>query len=130
MAKALIKISEKQFQDNVVRRAEYCNYVCYHTYDSRRSNPGFPDLVLVRFWPRPQIVFAELKVGKNKLSPQQIIWQDILTQIAAVTPHVEYYVWRPEQWEEIEQVITGPTRDELDAIAYQLAHPDLYGQRE
>jgi hypothetical protein len=123
-----VKMTEQQFQDAIVRRAEYCQYVCYHTYDSRRSQAGFPDLVLVRVWPRPQLIFAELKVGRNKLRLEQEQWRDILTAIAAVTPNVSYHLWRPENWDEIERVITGPTRDELDAIKWQQQNPELYGR--
>ena len=53
---------------------------------------GFPDLLLVR---EERLIFAELKVGKDKLSPEQKQWQDVLTFVA------ETVIWGPEDWEEI-----------------------------
>ena len=54
---------------------------------------GFPDLVLVR---GTRLIFAELKVGKNKPTPEQFEWLARLMGAGA-----ECYVWRPEQWDEI-----------------------------
>ena len=58
-------MTEKAFQSDVMRVAKMLGWLCYHTFDSRRSASGFPDLVLVR----ERVLFRELKVGKNKLSP-------------------------------------------------------------
>ena len=62
--------------------------MAYHTYRSTRSAPGFPDLVLVR----DRVVFAELKVGKGRLTTAQARWRDMLLGADA-----EWYVWRPEK---------------------------------
>lgn len=59
----------------------------YHTFDSRRSNRGFPDCVFVR---GERIVFAELKSQKGRLRPEQREW---LAGLEA-TP-AETHVWRP-----------------------------------
>ena len=48
----------------VVDLARTLGWRVYHTYDSRRSQPGFPDLVLVR----ERILFLELKSETGKLS--------------------------------------------------------------
>jgi hypothetical protein len=53
---------------------------------------GFPDLVLVR----EVVIFAELKVGKNKPSPAQVAWLEDLKAAGAIA-----HVWRPEDWETI-----------------------------
>ena len=45
----------------------------YHTYDSRRSAPGFPDYVLVHTGQR-RIVFVELKGWTGKPSDEQRAW--------------------------------------------------------
>lgn len=60
----------------------------YHTYDSRRSRAGFPDLVLVR---PPRLLFIELKTARGKTSEDQREWAKVLKLI----PGVEYYLWRP-----------------------------------
>lgn len=50
---------------------------------------GFPDLVLVR---PPRLLFVELKVGKNRMTPEQVAWMTDLAEL----PGVECYVWRPD----------------------------------
>ena len=81
-------LNEKEFQSQVTEVAVMLGWLVYHTHDSRRSPPGFPDLTLVR----ERVVFAELKVGKNKLTDDQVKWAKALRQAKGV----EYYVWRPE----------------------------------
>ena len=115
-------VSEKQFQDVVLRYAVLRNYRCYHTFDSRRSNPGFPDLVLVRTMPEPQVVFAELKAQRGRLTPDQQDWGDLLSAVSEHTNGVmSYHLWRPDDWDEIEGILRGPTRAELDAAAWRAA---------
>src|SRR4051812_42146788 len=86
--------SESSFQDQVVVLAKLFRWRDYHTFDSRRSNPGFPDLVLVR---DTRLVFAELKSERGKVRACQ---QDWLAELAFV-PCVETYLWRPSDWDSI-----------------------------
>ena len=85
-------MTEKQFQSHVVRYAKKRGWRVYHTYDSRRSEPGFPDLVLVR----NKVLFRELKTDKGQLTDAQKTWGQLLT--AAGT---DYAVWRPKALQEI-----------------------------
>lgn len=89
--------SEKSFQSQVVKLAKLYQWTLYHTYDSRRSNAGFPDLVLIK---GPRIVVVELKSDKGKLRPEQEDW---LAKFRA-TP-AEVYVWRPSDWDEVQRVL-------------------------
>ena len=41
-------MNEAELQRNVLSLAAMTGWLAYHTYDSRRSQAGFPDLVLVR----------------------------------------------------------------------------------
>lgn len=61
---------------------------------------GWPDLVCVR---GDRIIFAELKSDTGKLSARQRQWLDVLQLI----PGCEVYVWRPGDWAELVQVLTG-----------------------
>ena len=90
--------TEKQFQANVVKAARTLGWLCYHTHDSRRSEKGFPDLTMVR---RDRLLFAELKVGKNKLTPDQQDWLGSLLRAGQ-----EAFVWRPEDWAEIVETLS------------------------
>lgn len=60
----------------------------YHTYDSRRSRPGFPDLILAR---HDRLIFAELKSAHGTVTATQQAWLDGLARIR----HLDTYVWRP-----------------------------------
>ena len=87
-------LSEKAFQAEVVKLAEANGWQVYHTWDSRRSPAGFPDLVMLC---GPALVFAELKVAKNTTTPAQEEWLEGLAKV----PHVRVRRWRPEHWAEI-----------------------------
>lgn len=93
---------EAAFQAKVEQTAGLMGWLCYHTHDARRSNKGFPDLVMVR----ERVVFAELKASRGKLSADQVIWLDSLHRAGA-----EAYVWRPSDWEDIVHILRrGGTR--------------------
>lgn len=96
-------MSERQLQDAVVELARLLGWLVYHPYDSRRSQPGFPDLTMVK---GRRLVFAELKTGTGKLRPEQIVWLDALRRVE-VRGGCEVYLWRPGQWlsGEIESVL-------------------------
>lgn len=80
-------MTEKQWQELVVRLATYCQWTHMHVYDSRRSDPGWPDLVLCR---PPELIFVELKTDKGRVSTAQQEWLDRLTVCG-----MEVHVWRP-----------------------------------
>lgn len=92
------QIKEKDFQASVRQLAALDGWQEYCTYRSDRSPEGFPDLTLVR---PPRIVFAELKTMKGKLTDAQKVWQDLLLRC----PSVEYYLWRPSDWDWIERAL-------------------------
>lgn len=85
-----LPVTEKQLMQAVVELAQLLGYLTYHTYDSRRSNMGFPDLVLAR---PGRLVFAELKAERGKVSPAQTVWARLLSAAPA-----EVFLWRPSDW--------------------------------
>ena len=90
--------TEKEFQSRVVALAQGLGWRVYHAYDSRRSEPGFPDLVMVR----ERVIFAELKTDRGRLSQAQSEWLERLTGAGG-----EVYVWRPADWDAVLAVLTG-----------------------
>jgi hypothetical protein len=94
---APFSLTERAFQSQVVRLARLFGWACYHTRDSRRSEAGFPDLVMVR---RPRVVWAELKSERGRLSPEQKAWIEELRASGQAV-----YIWRPSSWQEIERVL-------------------------
>lgn len=89
--------SEKAFMRMVVDYARLRGWMVYHTFDSRRSEPGYPDLHLVR---GSESVFCELKSGRGVLSPSQSKWLDALRGAGC-----RVKVWWPEMWSEVEEVL-------------------------
>lgn len=89
---------EKDFQQQVIDLAQIAGWLHYHTYDSRRSPAGYPDLSLVR---NGRLIYAELKSESGSPSDEQQKWLDELDRV----PGVEVYVWRPSDWDEIERVL-------------------------
>jgi hypothetical protein len=94
-----VRITEKAFTGQVVQLARMLGYRVYHPWLSVHSAAGFPDLVLVR---PPRLIVAELKVGKNMPTAAQREWLDDLRASGA-----ESYVWRPEDMQEIGEVLAA-----------------------
>lgn len=79
---------EKEFQSEVLKLARMAGWTLrYHTHDSRRSQKGFPDLVLIRI---PEILYLELKRVGEKPTPEQEEWVHALhacgQEVRVVTP--------------------------------------------
>jgi hypothetical protein len=77
--------------------ASLTGWLTYHTFDSRRSASGFPDLILCR---GARLVAAELKGPTGRVTREQAMWLDALDAAG-----VECFVWRPSDWPEIEAVL-------------------------
>ena len=107
LADALPVQTEREFQDAVVQLAQLCGWWIYHTHDSRRSAPGFPDLVLAK---QGRVVFAELKSQRGRVSEPQRAWLDALAPRVGQPASHAAYVWRAgneRDWRELERVLTG-----------------------
>lgn len=93
-------MSEEQFQQRILDYCQLRGLLVFHDHDSRRNNPGFPDLVIVG---QHGVVFAELKTDTGKLRPDQETWLTALHHAGAIA-----VIWRPSMWEQV--------RTRLDAI--------------
>lgn len=97
-------VTEAVLTESILKalRTEPGGWLAYHTHDSRRSEPGFPDIVAQEIRPPFRNLYLELKIegkgldkgrwsktGKRWL-PGQDEWAAILTK----APGVEYYqIW-------------------------------------
>ena len=101
--------TEAEFTDQVIAFARLHRWRVAHFRPAKTSRgwrtpvqgdgKGFPDLVLVRGL---RLVFAELKVGRNKTSPEQGGW------IAALMgANQSMFVWYPGDWPNIERILGG-----------------------
>jgi hypothetical protein len=96
-------LSEAEWQQQIIDLARLCGWDWYHVYDSRRSNPGWPDLAL---WCGPHLWLVEAKSERGRLSAAQQMTLDGLRQVQQV--HVA--LWRPRDWPTVERVLAGPAR--------------------
>lgn len=78
------RMTESQLTDLVVDAARLYHWRVTHFRPARtvrgwstplQGDPGFPDLCLAR---NGVVIFAELKVGRGKLRPEQEKWRDAL----------------------------------------------------
>ena len=92
------QMTEADHLEQVKAVALTCGWRLYHTFDSRRSAAGFPDLVLVR---PPRVIFAELKRQNGRVTIPQHMWFHDLDEC----PGVEVYIWKPSDWNEIVEVL-------------------------
>ena len=98
-----LDVSEKDFQQQIIDLARLNKWMVYHTADSRRSYPGFPDLVMVR---GAVCIFLELKSVKGKATVQQQEWIDRLQKVRIV--HAD--IARPHNWDDVRRALTARAR--------------------
>jgi hypothetical protein len=96
MCPGLSELTESQWQSQVIHLAKLRGWAYYHTVDSRKSNKGFPDLVLVR----ERVIYVELKTEKGRVRPEQQDWFELLALAGQ-----EVYLWRPSDVEIVDQVL-------------------------
>jgi hypothetical protein len=102
-ATLLKQITEADWHGFVVSFATMMGWSTYHTYDSRRSNAGWPDLVCVR---GDRLVIAELKAEGGKVTAAQQAWIDALTAVAEASGKaVSVHLWRPSDEAEVREVL-------------------------
>jgi hypothetical protein len=78
-------VNEKALQGQILQLCKLYNWRAYHTFLSVRSEPGFPDLVLVR----DRVLYREIKTDVGKVTPAQKAWLDALLWAGA-----DVGVWR------------------------------------
>lgn len=88
----LAGMSEREFSEHVRRTLRALqNVEAYHTHDSRRSEPGFPDFVVLvgdRAWA------IELKTATGRVTPAQTRWLAAFARL----PRWRALVVRPQDW--------------------------------
>ena len=99
---AAAAMSERELENSVRRYLVDLSLRWYHTFDSRRSPSGFPDLVIVG----RGVIYRELKTAKGKLTAAQSQWLDTLTAAGQ-----DACVWRPSDF------YSGRIANELVAVA-------------
>lgn len=90
VAQGVMSMLEKPFQTRVIQLAKFHGFeLVYHTHNSQRSAPGFPDLVMVSTR-HGRILYRELKRTVGKVTTEQQAWLDALAAAGQ-----DAGVWRP-----------------------------------
>lgn len=85
-----IPMTEAQFQRRIMDYCQLRGLLLFHDTDSRKNNPGFPDLVIVG---PNRVLFRELKTQTGRISPKQEGWLLALQHAGQ-----DATVWRPSDW--------------------------------
>lgn len=101
----MAELLEKQIQSAILDIARVLGWRVYHTFDSRKSQAGFPDLVLVR----DRVIYAEVKRAGQKPRQSQVDWLNALSRAGA-----EVYVWTEDDYDEVASILSQrvPAREE------------------
>lgn len=85
------QMSEDALQAQIMALAFDLGWLAYHTHDSRRSNPGWPDLALCHP-KRGRFMVRELKKSNGRVTPEQRKWIHALGESG-----IDVGVWRPAE---------------------------------
>ena len=91
-------ITEAELREQIRDLSKIFGWKFWFCWTSIHSPKGMTDLILVR---PPRIVFAELKRDSGKLTESQGEWALLLK----ACPGVEYYCWRPNEFERILEIL-------------------------
>lgn len=97
------RMTEAQFQVQVRDLMRLTGWRSYHTFDSRRSDPGFPDIAAVHRT-QGRVIFIELKAATGRLSGPQRDWLTFISEAG-----FEADVWRPADMDRIKAILRGQT---------------------
>lgn len=129
--------TEAEFQRVVEEMATYLHYLVWHDRDSRKNDPGFPDLCLVGTGPVKQVVFFELKrMPKGKSRSEKEKTSATVDQVGWIqalrAARVHAYIVRPTDLDFIESVLRGslPIPDPLSPISSEALERVLANEEE
>ena len=91
-------VSEKEWQNTVTECARAFGWIVWRTPRSKGTTAGEPDLRMVR---APRFIMAELKKQNKDRTPPQVVAAIALEGC----PGVEYYLWRPSDWSDVQAVL-------------------------
>ena len=101
--------NEKAMQDKLGAIAKQYGRLFYHTWNSKRSDPGFPDCVVV-LPEHPQLVlFWELKMPGKRPTQRQWQWLEGLQQVNRMCDIIQCSVIYPQHMPLALRVLRDPT---------------------
>ena len=80
-------MTEAELQSAILEVARWNGWKVYHTHNSRRSQPGFPDLILIR---DGTMLAWELKSDTGRVTAEQWDWIHAFAGVTEVGSQVIY----------------------------------------
>lgn len=96
--RTLSPLTERQWHYQVTDLAHLRSWWVYHPVLSKWSEPGWPDLTLIR---GPRMVLAELKSDRGKVTPAQRKVFALLDGVEGI----EAYVFRPADFDRVKEIL-------------------------
>ncbi len=99
--------SEDALQTKIIELAKLEGWLVHHVRPAQtgkgwrtplQGDKGYPDLTLVH--PDGLVVIAELKAMRGRETPEQARWLDAMNGA-----ELHSYLWRPDDWSYIEQLL-------------------------
>lgn len=85
------RLTERQLQDSIFALCRVMRLYVYHTFDSRRSVPGFPDLVIIG----NRVLWRELKDWRPSSRPTR---EQARVLMRLRNAGQDAGIWRPADW--------------------------------
>jgi hypothetical protein len=104
----LSTVGERAWQVQVRAWLHRAGFVTYHTFDSRKSEPGFPDIIAIL--PGVRLIAIELKQDRGRVTTSQLYWLELFRSI-----EVYAEVWRPRDADMIQAQIESWRRQGITA---------------
>lgn len=91
--------NELAFTAAVIDLAKMGGWIVHHDREKQKvqGHAGFPDLCMAR---RGQTIFVELKMPRGIVSEEQLVW--------ARNIGGQFFLWHPDDWDEIVRELIGP----------------------
>lgn len=97
-AAEIASMSEQRYQNQIIELARKLGWgLIYHTYNSRRSAYGFPDLILLKAFDNGKAICLalEVKSQKGRVRPGQREWIETFSLVDGVISAIT----RPLEWD-------------------------------
>lgn len=109
-------VREAALQDRLRNLCRLLQLFHYHTHNSRRSEGGFPDSVVVRSpdgWEKPWLVAVELKSETGKATAAQAAWGAALRAAEGASGGaLAYRLVRPSTWDRLTELLSSGRKGE------------------
>lgn len=104
-------MTEAELQSTIVEAMTWGGWIVHHETDSRRTNPGWPDLVAIHAR-TGKLLVLELKRSAGKTTEAQRRWIEswVGFEIRVGTDKVRVGVVRPDQLDRVLDWIVNPER--------------------